>query len=315
MKIDLHSHTTASDGTYSPTALLDIAKERGIDLFAMTDHDTIAGFLDARAYADSLGIRLVSGVEISTLHTLVGGYGTKQQLTKGIHIVGLNFHHFEKMQARLDAVQIARAGRGRAIVDKMADILANTPTLLTSVGDVDLTDAFLSDDERASWLAERLWTAVLAKADNNAKAVGRPHIAQVLCDWGVVASVSQAFDKYLGDDKPAYVALECLSMEQAITLIHDCGGLAVLAHPTRYGLSATRVRKLVGEFAELGGDACELPNFGEPVSTRKMIDKEIARYHLLVSVGSDYHGTITPWRKLGDVPALAVGQTGVWERF
>lgn len=314
MNIDLHSHTTASDGTFSPSELLQLAKNANIDTFAITDHDTIAGFLQGRAMAQTLDIRLVSGVEISTQHTIVGGgYGKNQALNKSIHIVGLNFGDFDKMQTALNAVQDERAGRGRAIVEKMATILANDLMLLNKLGFAHLVNK--SADDVAAFLVCQLWSAALAKAGDNPKALGRPHIAQVLCEWGVVASVSQAFDKYLGDDKGAYVPLKTLDMAQAITLIHACGGLAVLAHPTRYGLSATRVRKLIGEFAELGGDGCELPSPSEPVSTRAMIDREIAKNGLLVSVGSDFHGTITPWRKLGQVAPLKAGQVGVWERF
>lgn len=325
MNIDLHSHTTASDGTFSPNELLQLAKNANIDTLAITDHDTIAGFLAGRALADTLGIRLISGVEISTQHTIVGGYGINQALHKNIHIVGLNFHNFEKMQTALNAAQDERAGRGRAIVKKMGQILADNPKLMTHYlgnvladGAVGGIDNDLGDDaNKASFaqITDQLWTATLAKTDGNPKAVGRPHIAQVLCEWGVVTSVSQAFDKYLGDDKGVYVPLKTLSMAQAITLIHDCGGIAVLAHPTRYGLSATRVRRLIGEFAECGGDACELPNPSEPISTRKMIDREIAKNGLLVSVGSDFHGTITPWRKLGQTATIGAEQVGVWGRF
>src|SRR5699024_9211067 len=98
-----------------------------------------------------------------------------------------------------------------------------------------------------------------------------------------------------------------------ISLIHRCGGKAVLAHPTRYNLSATRVRKLIAEFAQFGGDGCELPNNDEPLSTRRMVDRSIAEHGLQVSTGSDFHGTSMPWRKLGDVPSLAEGQSLVIE--
>ena len=83
----------------------------------------------------------------------------------------------------------------------------------------------------------------------------------------------------------------------------------MLAHPTRYGLSATRVRKLISDFAEMGGDACELPSNDEPISKRQMIDRQIAEHGLKVSVGSDFHGANMPWRRLGDVPRLNENQT------
>lgn len=304
MNIDLHSHTTASDGTYSPSELMTLVKLAGVDTFAITDHDTIAGFELAKPIAHELNIRLISGVEISTQHLMVGGgYGTHQKIDKSIHVVGLNFSDTTQMATALHATQQARAERGLAMVKKMAEILSS--------------DAYVFErfDNDLSRLIDKLWAGVLAKTDGNGQSVGRPHIAQVLCDWGVVGTVSQAFDKYLGDTKPAYVALETFTIEQAVKLIHDCGGLAVLAHPTRYKLSATRIRRLIGEFAELGGDACELPAISEPASNRTMIDREIAKHGLMVSVGSDFHGTTTPWRKLGQVAKIGRGQTGVWQQF
>jgi predicted metal-dependent phosphoesterase TrpH len=104
-------------------------------------------------------------------------------------------------------------------------------------------------------------------------------------------------------------------MEDGIALIHACGGKAVLAHPTRYQLSATRVRKLIEEFAALGGDACELPADSEPLSTRRMVDRSVAEHNLGVSTGSDFHGSNMPWRKLGDIPTLTPDQQGVWQDF
>ena len=88
----------------------------------------------------------------------------------------------------------------------------------------------------------------------------------------------------------------------------------MLAHPTRYQLSATRVRKLIEEFALLGGDACELPANSEPVSTRKMVDRSIAEHKLAVSIGSDFHSNM-PWRRLGDVPKIHPEQQGIWQSF
>ena len=160
-----------------------------------------------------------------------------------------------------------------------------------------------------------LWQAVLTKAQGNAKAVGRAHIACVLFEMGVVKTVQEAFDKYLADNKPAYVAIDSLSMAQTIALIHECGGISVLAHPTRYHLSATRVRKLIADFAMLGGQAIELPIPSEPIATQAMIDRCVSEHGLMVSVGSDFHGQNMPWRKLGQVATPRAEQVGVWERF
>ncbi|MFL1731423.1 PHP domain-containing protein [Moraxella oculi] len=291
--IDLHSHSTASDGTDTPVALLKKAHLAGIKTFAITDHDTVLGVMEARSSAKEVGIHLVNGVEISCSHTVVGGYGKNKELNKIIHIVALDFCDVQKMHHALQSLQDSRHHRGRRMIEKLAGLLA--------------------EDHQEDFI-EKIWRATLYKAGHNPRAIGRAHIAQVLHDFGLVGSVQAAFDKYLADNKAAYVAIETLDMAETIRLIHDCGGLAVLAHPTRYGLSATRTRKLIADFAHLGGDGCELPN-AEPQSLRAMIDRSIAQHDLLVSVGSDFHGDNMPWRKLGSVAKLKVGQVGVWEKF
>lgn len=295
MKIDLHSHSTASDGTYSPQEVVSLAKTHGIEMFALTDHDTLAGYLAVRDTVPS-GMRLIAGVEISTTHTLSGGYGGRKKteptknVSKSIHVVALDVKDYTRMQTALQAVQDDRANRGRAMVEKLGE-------QFPQIG------------------FDALWEQVLSKVGGDTISLGRPHIAQALCEFGVVRTVTEAFDKYLGEGKSAYVPLATPTMAQAVSLIHDCGGLAVLAHPTRYGLSATRVRKLIGDFADCGGDGCELPSPTEPISTRQMVDRTIALHGLLVSVGSDFHGTITPWRKLGQVATLKAEQLGIWTKF
>lgn len=286
--IDLHSHSTASDGTFDPEALLALAFERGITTFAITDHDTLAGYFEVEKQVP-VGMNLVCGVEISCSHTLFGGYGVCEHLHKTIHVLALSVKEPQRLEEALQDIQISRANRARAIVRHLANLCAI--------------------DEQT------IWECALQKALGKSTALGRAHIAQALCELGVVKNAQEAFDKYLADGKSAYVALKTLTMAQTVALIHDCGGLAVLAHPTRYGLSATRVRRLIADFVEQGGDGCELPAVSEPLATRQMIDRQIALHGILVSVGSDFHGSTMPWRRLGAVPALSEGQVGVWERF
>ena len=292
MKIDLHSHSTCSDGSDTPSELVNRAHQAGVEVLALTDHDTILGVEEAQQTAAALGMTLIRGVEISCEHTLSGGYGKNKETNKIIHVLGLDFQDCDMMQATLTQLQQSRANRGRLIVDKLADIFA------------------LNSSEH-----EAFWQAVLTKAGDNPQAVGRAHIAQVWYAQGRVKTVQQAFDKYLADNKPGYVAIDALSMEDGIKLIQDCGGQAVLAHPTRYRLSATRVRKLISEFAQLGGNASELPNLEEPLSTRQMVDRCVANLDLKVSIGSDYHGRSMPWRRLGDTPLPRPEQIGVWQNF
>lgn len=289
MKYDLHCHSTCSDGTYAPTEVVKRAHAAGINVLALTDHDTLVGIDEAREAANAYDIQLINGVEISCEHTLSGGYGKNKSTNKIIHVLGLDFADREKMHATLQQLQDSRATRGQRITEKLSELL-----------DIDF---------------DELWQAVLDKAGGNPQAVGRAHIGQILFERGEVKTVQKAFDKYLADNKPAYVAIEALTMQHGIELIHACGGKAVLAHPTRYQLSATRVRKLIGEFAQLGGDACELPATSEPISTRRMVDRSIAEHNLVTSIGSDFHGSNMPWRCLGDVPILNEDQRGIWELF
>lgn len=289
LRIDLHCHSTRSDGTYPPSEVVARAHNAGVDVLALTDHDTLQGIDEARTAAEACGMQLINGVEISCEHTLSGGYGKNKSTNKIIHVLGLDFTDRAQMHATLQQLQDSRATRGQRITEKLAELLA-----------LDF---------------DTLWQAVCLKAGGNPQAVGRAHIGQVLFERGLVKTVQQAFDKYLADNKPAYVAIEALSMAHGIELIHACGGRAVLAHPTRYQLSATRVRKLISEFAALGGDGCELPSNSEPLSTRRMVDRSIAEHSLAVSTGSDFHGSNMPWRRIGDVPTLTAEQHGVWQSF
>lgn len=289
LRIDLHCHSTRSDGTYPPSEVIARAHHAGVDVLALTDHDTLKGIDEARIAAEVCGMTLINGVEISCEHTLSGGYGKNKSTNKIIHVLALDFTDHAQMHDTLQRLQDSRATRGQHITEKLAELL-------------DLS-------------FDALWGEVCMKAGGNPQAVGRAHIGQVLFERGQVKTVQQAFDKYLADNKPAYVAIEALDMARAIELIHSCGGKAVLAHPTRYQLSATRVRKLISEFAMLGGDACELPSNSEPLSTRRMVDRSISEHELAVSIGSDFHGSNMPWRRIGDVPKLTSDQQGIWQSF
>lgn len=295
-KIDLHSHSTCSDGTNTPSELVAKAALAGVELFALTDHDTVVGLDEASQQASVLGMQFVSGVEISCSHTLSGGYGKNAQIDKIIHVVALNFTDIAQMDQALQAVQDSRHQRGEAMVQNLAKLLHEQHTM--------------SEQD----LYQKLWQAILQKANHNPKAVGRAHIAQVLYEFGMVSSIQAAFDKYLADNKPAYVPIQTLTMAQTVELIHRCGGVAVLAHPTRYKLSSTRIQRLIADFASMGGDGCELPN-NEPVSLVDMVSRAIAKHKLLVSLGSDFHGTNMPWRKLGSTAKIRPEQTGVWTTF
>ena len=288
LPIDMHCHSTRSDGTLSPHDLVQKAHDKGVKVLSLTDHDTVLGIEEARQVADKLGMTLINGVEVSCRHRVVGGYAKKPaQSEKVIHVLGYGFNNIEKMHSKLAAIQANRETRGFAMCERVA----NTFKLPI----------------------EAIWQDVLVQAKGNAQAVGRTHIAKVMADKGLVNDVQKAFTGYLADHKSCYVALDGLSLKDCVKLIHDCGGKASLAHATRYNLTANKVRKLIADFAAAGGDAIELPASNEAPSTRHMVDRVIKEHGLKVSIGSDFHGTTMPWRVLGGVPKLHEGQIGVWE--
>lgn len=290
MQVDLHSHSHASDGTYAPIEVVQLAKTAGVQVLALTDHDTLAGYLSVRdTVHDSMqDIVLVAGVEISCRHRIQGGYGKNPAIDKTIHIVGLDIQEPKQLENLLQKTQNSRAERAMQIVQKLSQIV--------------------------SVAFDVLWQHCLQKVAHE-KFLGRAHIAQALVELHVVNSIQEAFDKYLADGKAAYVAIQSMDLAQAISCIHACGGFAVLAHPTRYRLSATQTRRLIEDCALLGVDACELPHVSEPISTRQMIDRQIALHNLCVSVGSDFHGSTMPWRKLGVVAKPHANQIGIWQKF
>lgn len=279
--LDLHTHSNISDGTLSPAQLVQAAHERGVHTLALTDHDTMDGLDAAGAAAQTVGMTIISGVEISSQWSRPS---TKKSY--GVHIVALNMQNPEPLQRVLEQQKQIRASRARQICD-----------LLTPL------------------IGQDIYEDVLSKVDHVPDRVTRTHIAKTLVEKGIVSRVQQAFDKYIKEGKKAYVRFDGLGLEETVQVIHESGGFAVLAHPTKYDLSATNIRYLIEIFAGYGGDAVELPPNIEPASTRQMVDRMIAQFNLKVSVGSDYHGDHMPWIKLGNIPRVKEGQVGIWESF
>ncbi|MGE8539704.1 MAG: PHP domain-containing protein [Acinetobacter sp.] len=279
--VDLHTHSNISDGTLSPEQLVRAAKDVGIHTLALTDHDTMDGLSLAEEIAKDLGIKLISGVEISSQWSRPA---TKK--TYGVHIVALNMQHPEPLLALLEQQKQIRAVRAKQICDLLIPLIG-----------------------------EDIYADVIAKVDNVPDRVTRTHIAKTLVEKGYVSRAQQAFDKYIKEGKKAYVKFDGLGLEETIQVIHASGGFAVLAHPTRYDLSATNTRYLIEIFAKFGGDAVELPPAIEPLGTRQMVDRMIAEYNLKISVASDFHGDNMPWIKLGNIPRVKEGQVGIWESF
>lgn len=279
--VDLHTHTHISDGTFSPEQLVQAAVDLKIHMLAVTDHDTMDGLSSARKYAQDHDIQIISGVEISSQWSRPN---TKKSY--GVHIVALNMQDETPIQAMLENQKKIRAERAKIICD-----------LLEKCIDFDI------------------YPDVIAKVDGQADRVTRTHIAKTLVEKNIVSRPQQAFDRFLKEGKKAFVKFEGLGLKDTIDVIHASQGFAVLAHPTRYDLSATNIRYLIELFAEAGGDAVELPPSIEPASTRQMVDRMIQQFDLAVSIGSDFHGENMPWIKLGNTPRVKEGQIGIWDRF
>ena len=279
--IDLHTHSNISDGTLSPEQLVHAAIEKGIHTLALTDHDTMDGLVLAQKAAENNALKIISGVEISSQWSRPS---TKKSY--GVHVVALNMQNPAPLNKLLEQQKIIRAERAKQICD-----------LLTPL------------------IGEDIYLDVIAKVDNIPDRITRTHIAKTLVEKGYVSRPQQAFDKYIKEGKKAYVKFDGLGLQETIEVIHQSGGFAVLAHPTRYDLSATNIRYLIEIFSKFGGDAVELPPAVEPASTRQMVDRMIEEYDLKVSVGSDFHGDNMPWIRLGNIPRLKDWQVGIWESF
>ena len=233
-KYDLHCHSTASDGVLSPTEVVLRAYEKGVNVLALTDHDTVAGVPEARKQADSLGIRLINGVELSTFWE-----------NRSIHIVGLGFDiSNEKMTALLAEQARLRDIRAQEIGAKLAK----------------------------AGVINAYWEAKKLAGDGE---VTRAHYARHLVQIGKVSNDEQAFKRYLGQGKSAYVKPQWIDIPSAIEIIHAAGGIAVLAHPLRYTMTTKWVRKLVESFKAWGGDAMEISGCGQSRDQFQLLVKTI----------------------------------------
>lgn len=267
--IDLHTHTTASDGSLTPTALIQQAHGIGLAALAVTDHDTLGGLAEAAGAARELGMDFLPGVELSV-----------EDKDGRFHLLGYGFDpEFPELAEKLAQLRRGRAARNVQMAEKMAEL--GLPVTL--------------DDVRAA--------AKKHSGDGDeSEVIARPHFAQALISKGVVASVQEAFDKYLASGKPLYQAKEVLPPADAIALLHRAGGVAVMAHPGLIPLSeAALAARVAALHDEAGLDGIEaLYSQHSPADTERFLD--LARRHdLLVTGGSDFHGTPKPHVPLGIV--------------
>jgi hypothetical protein len=272
---DLHSHSTSSDGVLSPRQLVDRAADHGVDFLAITDHDEMRGLIEARATAAERGIELVSGVEVSI---------TWRAAT--VHIVGLRVNPDDELLA--SGLGRNRAGRTER-AERMAEELAK----------LGVPDALAGAYTYAS----------------NKDLIGRTHFARYLVEYGLVKDVKTVFKKYLVKGKPGYVHHEWASLADALAWIRAAGGQSVVAHPGRYHFGRERMRDLLREFKELGGDAIEVVT-GSHTADQVPVYADLAvEYDFLASVGSDFHAPGEGGRELGRLMPLPLRCRPVWERW
>ena len=272
MIFDLHSHTTLSDGVLTPQELILRAIEKGVDVLAITDHDTLDAYEDM---PDTPGnIKLIPGIELST-----------QWENTGIHVLGLNIDlDSDAIRTGARSQSEARLARARIIGEK-----------LEKQG---IKDAFEG-----------------AKELSIGGYIGRPHFAQHIVNIGKVSSIQAAFKKYLGAGKVGDVKQHWAELPRVIQWIRDSGGIAVLAHPLKYKLTRTKLKRLLDVFIQAGGQGMEVVSGQQlPYQTAGMAEL-CKQKNLLASCGSDFHMPGKSWAELGRIASLPLDVTPVWDRF
>ena len=243
-RVDLHVHSTASDGKLRPSEVVLLAAQVGVKVLALTDHDTTEGVALAQLAGRDLGIEVIAGVEINS----EGEHGDA-------HILGLLIDPAEPaLKEQLVAIRDARVGRARGMLKKLAAMGMSVE-----------------------------WARVQAIA-GEASSIARPHIARAMVEVGHVATVQEAFDKYIDNDGPAYVNRFRLTMSEAIGVIHVAGGLAVLAHPAH-----SELVQLISQLVEAGLDGVEAYYPAHTPEQQSELLEIAAHYNLVVTGGSDFH--------------------------
>jgi predicted metal-dependent phosphoesterase TrpH len=238
--IDLHAHTTCSDGSLSPTALVELAAQEGLKALAISDHDTTIGWAEACAAGDRVGVEIVPALELSTVWR-----------GRSLHVLGF-YPCSEQLAVPLEEQRQGRIRRAQAMTEKLAALgypIEFPETKLTP---------------------------------------GRPHLAEALVKAGHVRTTREAFDRFLGDDGPAFVPYDKFSALDGIRLIRECGGIPVWAHPHLF--RGDTVERTLRDLVTAGLQGLEVYHPDQDRSTTKTLLALAQKYNLLLTGGSDYHG-------------------------
>jgi 3',5'-nucleoside bisphosphate phosphatase len=275
MNCDFHCHSTVSDGLLSPADLVRRAAANGVTRLALTDHDDTGGLAVARATAAEVGIDFVDGVEIS-----IEWEGT------AIHVVGLGIDPTSPVL--MEGLASVRGGRIERAMRMSAE--------LEKVG---VHGVF----EGAKRYAE------------NPSLISRAHFARYLVEIGVCPDVHKVFESYLVPGKPGYVDHRWATLEQAVSWINAAGGVAVVAHPARYKISAAVLRRFLVDFRAAGGRGIEVATASHNADQTAYFARLAQEFGFLASRGSDFHGPQESYVDLGQVGPLPAGVTPVWSAF
>ncbi len=272
LNVDLHCHSSVSDGLLSPAGVAARACANGVDVWALTDHDEVGGIAAARAAASDCGMRHVAGVEISV--TWAG---------ETLHIVGLNID--ETNPALVQGLIATRSGRQRR-AEQIGVLLAQEGIpgayegALRYVGNPDL--------------------------------ISRTHFARYLVEAGVCQNTHDVFKRYLVEGKPGYVVHRWASLSDTLSWIHGAGGIAVIAHPGRYSLTLLQMSVFLDEFKQQGGCGIEVVTGSHTPDQYAEYAKVAQQYGFLASRGSDFHAPGESSVDLGALPPLPANLTPVW---
>ena len=250
--VDLHMHSTASDGAVPPAGVVEAARRAGLTAIALTDHDTLAGIDAARAAGESCGIRVVAGTELSAVYR-----------EREIHLLGLHLQRADEVDRRLDEFRQRRRTRADEIVRRLNELGVPITT-----------------------------QQVLDQAGRGA--VGRPHVARAMVAEGWAADLRDAFDRYLGNGRPAFVEKQRFLVRDAIRLVHDAGGLAIVAHPGAQG-----TREWVEGLVQLDIDGLEVLHPSHSAEDVRRLGALVEHFGLVPSGGSDWHGGADGQRAIG----------------
>jgi len=276
--VDLHMHSTASDGSLAPAELMRRVAEAGVGMVALTDHDCIDGLPEAAETARSLGVHWVSGVEMSA-----------QWFGHTLHILGYGFD--PEATVLTDALAAVRDGRWRR-AEQIGERLAG---------------------KRMPGAYEGAVAAQQAAGGDVSQPPGRPHFAEWMVQAGHVRDHGEAFRKWLGAGKLGDIRQHWPTLEEVVGQLRAAGGMAVVAHPWHYGLTRSKLRALLRQFAAAGGRGIEVANGKQPVDQVAYLGKLAVEFGFLASCGSDFHNPASPWTALGSMTALPPDCTPVWE--